>query len=96
MNGRPFKLAGYGWDYSGTICGMNQGKLEDLEYDPNDPAKRKLMVQLTPDYRLDETQPLTRRVQGDGIFSSDHPAMQEMNPTVTYMVVRLFKSNENL
>src|SRR5215831_8298187 len=31
MNGRPFMLTGFGWDYSGTVLNWNGGALEKLK-----------------------------------------------------------------
>jgi len=86
LNGKAFSLAGYGWDRSGIICGMNQGALTDLEYDPDKPAGRKMTAQLVPD---PGRQGLTEKVLGDRIFSSDHPVMQQMNPKVGSLEIRL-------
>lgn len=83
LNRKHFLLAGFAWDYSGTVMSWSQGTLEQelgppphvtlRLTPPNDPANDKL-----------ETE-----VLGDRSFSSGHPAMQELNPRV-YQIIWVF------
>ena len=91
LNGKPFRLTGFGWDYSGTVVDCNEGRLKEVGcVDPGEPSRgiqgRKLLVRLIPD---DEKR-INREYQavlGDREFSSDHPAMQKLNPRIYEMVV---------
>jgi len=81
INGKPFKLAGFAWDYSGTVYSWEGGALENALM-PKD--KWHLTV------RLDEPAPGNPRVTdeerlsvlGEGEFRSDHPVMQKINPRI--------------
>lgn len=78
VNGRPFPMSGFGWDYSGTVTEWGGGKL--------DSARGRLLVRLQEDDKK-----LTRKeinsVQGDKGFSSADPVMQKMNPRVYEMIL---------
>ena len=91
LNGKPFILAGFAWDYSGTIVDCNQGRLKDLGcIDPQDLSKqihgRKILLRLMPDEAAHATREY-QAVLGDRYFSSGHPAMQKLNPRVYEMIV---------
>ena len=88
LNEKPFRLAGFGWDYGGTIVDCNGGTLRELGcIDPAMPDKgvqgRKLLLRLSPT----ESGPEYSTVMGDGYFLSDNPAMQKLNPAVYKMFV---------
>jgi len=76
-NGGSFTLAGFGWDYSGTVVDWEGGKLGVLKKGPG-----RLILRLdaphasAADYKA---------VRGDAIFSSSHPVMQKLNPRVYSM-----------
>jgi Tfp pilus tip-associated adhesin PilY1 len=75
LNRRPFRLSGFGWDYSGTVTSWNSGQLENVFN-----RKGRLIVRLIP--RDSKPTPEYRQVEGDGDFSSGHPAMQKLDPRV--------------
>lgn len=75
LNRRPFKLTGFGWDYSGTVTSWNGGQLENVLN-----RKGRLIVRLLP--RDDKPTPESAQVQGDRDFSSAHPAMRKLEPRV--------------
>jgi len=82
LNGHPFTLSGFDWDYGGMVLSWgDQGKLREIFQ-----TKGGLSLQLAPpvgfkgDYNA---------VTGDGTFSSDNPAMQKLNPEVTTIQVFL-------
>jgi hypothetical protein len=76
MNGRPFTLAGFGWDYSGTVYAWNGGELD-----------RKLKGTGRVLLRLGTDPGAATRVLGDGEFPSSDPEMQSLNPRVYEMIV---------
>lgn len=77
LNGRPFSLAGFGWDYSGTVLGWEGGLLEkELA------SADRVIVRLMPG-----TGEIDRSVLGSDAFLSSHPAMQELAPAIYAIVV---------
>ena len=76
LNGRPFRLAGFGWDYSGTQLSWAGGR---LERPPS--ASCSTRARMRPEQTKD-TQDWYRQVIGYREFSSGHPAMQTLNPVV--------------
>ena len=86
INGRPFQLAGFNWDYSGTVMSWSGGLLDSAPH-----ARCGLLVRLdppgTPATAADEMQ-----MSGDAIFESSNPAMQRLNPTI-YEIMLVYKSS---
>ena len=81
LNGGPFRLTGFGWDYSGTVTDWMGGKL----------ARRfgkDLVLRLAP---ADGTDSAAALVQGDTLFSSAYPPMRAAAPRV-YQLVMTFDS----
>ena len=78
-NGRPFKLMGFGWDYSGTVSSWDGGNLAVLTKGPG-----RLILRLMPDEAGINSEEY-RTVLGEGEFLSSHPAMQKLNPVVYAM-----------
>ena len=91
LNGRPFHMAGFGWDYSGTVMSWDMGMLtRDLsQFDPHKGVEQGRII-LRLDCGTANSEPLTKeegmQVAGDGNFSSNHPVLQKMNPCVSEMV----------
>jgi len=81
INRKPFRLAGFDWDYSGTVLSWNSGVLEGVF---GSEGRKKVFLRLS--YSTDPAPPEHRAVQGDRSFSSGHPAMQKMNPHVYQMI----------
>ena len=98
LNGRPFHMSGFGWDYSGTVMSWDRGMLShDLgQFDPHGEHGR-IVLRLNCD--TPRTEPLTKeeemQVVGDRDFSSNHPVLQKMNPCVSEMVWVFPKKTEN-
>jgi hypothetical protein len=90
LNGKPFHMAGYGWDYAGTVMSWDQGALaQDLgEFDPQGTERGRVILRLT--CGATSTKPTDDReaakIAGDGKFLSSHPVLQKMNPCVGEMV----------
>ena len=81
INRKPFRLAGFDWDYSGTVLSWNSGVLEGVF---GSEGRKKVFLRLG--YSSDPVPPEHRAVQGDRSFSSGHPAMQKINPHVYQMI----------
>lgn len=90
VNRRPFRMAGFGFDGSGTVTSWSEGQLAA-------PDGAGCRMRLSLDNRF-ETAPvsndagairaLSRQVMGDRqYFSSGHPAMQALNPQVYRMLL---------
>lgn len=77
LNGRPFKLLGFGWDYSGTVSSFEGGNLAAT-------IKGGLILRLTPDEAGTNSEEYGT-VLGEGEFLSNLPAMQKLNPAVYQM-----------
>jgi hypothetical protein len=84
LNGKPFLLYGFGWDYGGQLVDSNGGALKDLPHEDPEGGFRggDLLLTFQPDPTADASE-----VLGDGTFSSDHPAMQALDPKVSVIVV---------
>lgn len=78
INRRPFRLAGFAWDYGGTVASWEGGRLEQP------PGACRLRARLLMDDPGDDPAFLRaeRRVLGSDIFSSGHPSMQLLNPKI--------------
>ena len=82
LNRRPFRLAGFAWDYTGAVLSWSGGSLEVQGTDTC-----SVRARLGPEAQTrDEMRQYYKQVQGDREFSSGHPAMQVLNPRV-YMVI---------
>jgi hypothetical protein len=77
MNGRPFKLNGFGWDFGGNVTSWEGGRLQAwqtpcgnvaLSLNPTEAATQ------SPDYR---------KVMGDAQFLSSTPALQRLDPGIS-------------
>ncbi len=73
LNGSPFTLAGFGWDYAGVVTDWRGGRVTT-------PA-RNAKVYLSPPPSKFST-PAYSRVLGDKDYASDLPAMKELRPVV--------------
>ena len=73
LNGRPFTLAGFGWDYSGVVLDWRGGDLAT--------SVRNAKVYLSPPPSKYST-PAYSRVLGDKDYASDLPALRELRPAV--------------
>ncbi len=76
LNGRPFVLLGFGWDYGGTVASWNGGRLAV------DSAAGRFIVRLHPTLTGPVADSLTRDVLGDREYASDRPAMAGLAPAV--------------
>jgi hypothetical protein len=83
LNRRPFRLVGLAFDLQGTVVWWSGGRLE-----ADDSADCHIGMRLRVNSsRTGATAALERQVTGDKEFSSGHPAMQALNPTVYELVL---------
>lgn len=80
LNGRPFKLFGFGWDYAGTVSSWERGRLDSL-WRGGPENKVLVWLRLSPD-SAGYASSHSREVAGDRIFASSLPAMRALNPRV--------------
>lgn len=80
LNGRPFRLSGFEWDYGGLVSTWRGGRLQALLRERRD----SLFVGVG--FRPNGP---TRRVSGEGEFSSALPAMRAADPRVGDLFVRV-------
>lgn len=80
LNGRPFKLFGFSWDYAGTVSGWEGGSLDSL-WRGGPENKVLVRLRLRPD-SAGYASAHSRQVIGDEIFPSSLPAMHTLNPRV--------------
>lgn len=86
VNGRPFRLAGFGWDYGGTQMSWAGGRLEG----PSDrPCSLRVRFGEVPG---NDQRDWSGQVSGDREFSSGHSAMQALNPEVIEMFLEFKKA----
>lgn len=74
LNRRPFLLAGFSWDYGGTLISWRNGRLAAAKS-----SRCKVRVVFAEPR---EMAPFSRQVLGSGEFSSGHLAMQALNPRI--------------
>ena len=78
LNGRPFTLAGFGWDYAGVITDWNGGAL--------DTELSRVKLYLDPGAAQYESAPYSQ-VLGDRDYSSSLTAMQQLDPRVSQIFI---------
>jgi hypothetical protein len=78
LNAKAFALAGFGWDYGGTVVDWRDGDLAD-EFDS---GSGRTLVRLRPEPDADYS-----AVLGDSTFLSSEPAMQAIAPYVGSIVL---------
>lgn len=77
VNGKPFTITGFGWDYGGYVADFKGGRLDHLT------GGCKLMLRFDRD-----TAEMPEGISGDGVtVSSDDPRVQKFAPLVTEMSV---------
>jgi hypothetical protein len=82
LNERPFVLAGFAWDYGGTIVDWQGGRLGAVATE-----RCRLIVRLAPPPNANRD--LVEQVVGDRDFPSDHPAMRGLNPAAYQVILEL-------
>lgn len=83
INGKPFVLAGFGWDYEGTVLSWEGGRLErEFEKDG-----RTILLRLSDRTGHNVSGEPLGTVQGDSDFSSGNQVMQRINPKVYQIII---------
>ena len=88
MNGKPFTIAGFGWDYGGNVISWNGGKLAKLD------CGSRLVLTLDGDrarggdYTVELTAEERHSISGDRPISSSAAAFHKLNPGVVGMLVQ--------
>jgi hypothetical protein len=77
LNGKPFTMSGYGWDYGGRVMDWNGGALDTLLHQ----ADSRIRFSLFPDSAGLETRAYSQ-ISGDRTYSSALPALQQLNPDI--------------
>jgi hypothetical protein len=82
INGKPFALTGFGWDYDGAVTSWQKGKIGRSE------NGCRILLRFRPSQSdaLQKKQAL-KQVQGDHAFLSSQPAMRAVNPRVFRMAI---------
>ena len=88
LNGRPFALAGFDFDYSGTVTSWLGGRLESIS-GPACEIKVRLLPSL-PKSPSPEQLRAGQATEGDRDFKSSDPNMQLLNPRV-YEVLLIYR-----
>ncbi|HEX8772038.1 MAG TPA: hypothetical protein VF735_00445 [Pyrinomonadaceae bacterium] len=83
INGKPFKLLGFSWDYEGTVISWEGGRLE-REFGKDG---KPLLVRLSPLTGNRVSVEDEASVIGDNDFSSGNRVMQTINPKVYQLIV---------
>lgn len=86
LNGKPFTLAGFGWDYAGVITDWRGGGLDSV--------LTGIKLYLDPGPGRDSSA-LYSQVLGDRDYSSTLPAMQQLNPRVAQIFVDFDQSADS-
>jgi hypothetical protein len=86
LNGGPFTISGFGYNYGGNVISWNRGKLA--------PSRCSGRLVLTLDgersgglYTVPMTSEELRSIRGDRPIPSSTPAFQKLNPRVVGMLV---------
>jgi hypothetical protein len=86
LNGRPFMLAGFGWDYSGTVMSWDGGALDSL-WERGTSARGHVGLRLDYPPGRPRSERVLSQVLGDHEYSSSLPAMRAINPVVYELFV---------
>jgi hypothetical protein len=82
LNGAPFTLSGFGFNYGGNVISWDGGKLAKLD------CGGRLVLTLDGErsgparYAVPMTSEEVHAVRGDRAISSSTPAMRKLNPAV--------------
>jgi hypothetical protein len=93
LNGRPFRLAGLAFDAQGTVVSWDGGRLEAQD---SADCHVGIRLRVEPSGGGSAAATLERQVRGDRVFSSGHPAMQALNPTVYELFIWFGRRPANL
>ncbi len=86
INGKPFGLAGFNWDYAGTVLSW-KGSIMEKPFQ----EKGRVLLRLIPSEKFKRT-PDILKVSGEKEILSSHHLMQKMNPSVYQIIVNFEKT----
>ncbi len=75
MNGKPFKLSGFDWDYGGNVLSWNGGKLDSILKSKSGKVSATISLAPTGGNTPEE-------LIGDREILSNKPSMRKLNPVV--------------
>ncbi|MEO5815613.1 MAG: hypothetical protein ABIT20_10070 [Gemmatimonadaceae bacterium] len=84
LNGRPFDMSGFEWDYAGAVINWRDGHLDSL-WGTRASGQKSVWVQFAVDEPADPA--LTSKVIGDHEYSSASPPMRTLNPRIRQISV---------
>jgi hypothetical protein len=88
LNAKPFHLAGFDWDYSGTVMSWDGGSLaKDIGEVGSSRGRVVVRLNYSPQTNVSESE--MSQVMGDRDFPSSQPIMQKLNPKV-YQIIWVF------
>jgi hypothetical protein len=82
INGKPFTLTGFGWDYDGAVTSWQNGKIGG-----NQTGCRILLRLRQSESDASQKKQILKQVQGDHAFLSSQPAMRALNPHVFQIAI---------
>jgi len=88
LNRRPFRLAGFRWDYGGTTVNWSGGLLAEQPESPCRIGARFAVPQNAAGEFAAGAETLLNQVSGERQFSSGHPAMQALHPVICEIFMR--------
>ncbi|MDD5542278.1 MAG: hypothetical protein PHX83_03820 [Acidobacteriia bacterium] len=90
LNGKPFRLYGFGWDGSGLWGDCDKGRLKEMRCEDSHGRGQggEMSISFSPDPKWQASRTYYR-VSGERIFSSGHPSMQTMNPRIYELSIYL-------
>lgn len=80
LNGRPFTLNGFGFDYGGLVLDWQRGRLDSLWHPRGKSSKGWVGIQFGPGHDV-------AAVEREGEFSSALPAMRAADPRVGMLTI---------
>ena len=84
LNRRPFRLLGFATDASGTVMSWSNGRLST----DSSECRVRMRLRPAPEKTDRELSPLYRQLLGEREFSSGHPAMQALDPSVYELFIQ--------
>lgn len=82
LNGKPFMIFGFGWDYSGTVADWNEGNLEKVHS-----RKNGLILRLKNKNNYELSRSEFEEVLGDKVIETSNKTLQKLNPEVYDMII---------
>lgn len=85
LNGRPFRLLGFGTDVSGTVMSWSGGRLSAQD---TPDCRVRLRLSVPSEATGNGRNPLFLQLTGEREFSSGDPSMQSLNPAVYELLLQ--------